>query len=114
MFPISSGAVQAYFGAIKGVLSGTVPQQFLGAVSLVMAMLVFAVALIILVSAFVYVFSWFERKFMARMQSRHGPTYVGRFGILQNLADLVKLISKENIVPDHACYRFYDHPTISE
>ncbi len=102
MLAISSGMIQGYFNAIEGALAGAIPLPFLGAVSIVIAMLVFAIILLIIVSVFVYLISWFERKFMARMQSRHGPTYVGKFGILQNLADLVKLISKENIIPDGA------------
>jgi len=42
---------------------------------------------------------WFERKIMARMQNRMGPTYTGPFGILQPLADYVKLLTKEDITP---------------
>lgn len=52
-----------------------------------------------MVSAFAYIFGWFERKAMAKAQYRHGPTYVGMFGFLQNFADLVKLLAKEKIEP---------------
>lgn len=42
---------------------------------------------------------WFIRKVVARMQNRMGPSYVGPFGILQPLADIMKLmIAKEEIV----------------
>ena len=45
--------------------------------------------------AFVYV----ERRFMARMQARLGPNRTGPFGIFQTMADALKLMLKEDIVP---------------
>ncbi len=42
---------------------------------------------------------WFERKFAARMQNRPGPTEVGYAGLLQPIADLLKLMQKEHLVP---------------
>ncbi|MCL4379539.1 MAG: NADH-quinone oxidoreductase subunit H [Candidatus Marsarchaeota archaeon] len=102
MVAISSGAVQSYLAAIEGILSGHVPQPYIWPLSLIIAMVVFAIALILTASIFGYLIGWIERKYIARMQSRHGPTYVGKYGVLQNLADLIKLISKENIVPHDA------------
>jgi NADH-quinone oxidoreductase subunit H len=42
---------------------------------------------------------WVDRKFFARVQNRYGPLYTGPSGILQPLADFLKLLSKEDIVP---------------
>src|SRR5215204_17394 len=43
-----------------------------------------------------------ERKFAARLQSRIGPYRVGPHGLLQPIADGVKLMLKENVIPDAA------------
>ena len=44
-----------------------------------------------------------ERKFMGRMQLRYGPTRGGPYGLLQPLADVIKLLSKEHSEPRTAC-----------
>jgi NADH-quinone oxidoreductase subunit H len=67
--------------------------------------------LIIIVKAFLILFVTLtlaaymvlaERKLLARMQNRYGPNRVGPFGLLQPLADVIKLITKEDILPDQA------------
>ena len=45
---------------------------------------------------------WFERRVVARMQHRIGPNVHGPFGLLQSLADGVKLALKEDIIPTAA------------
>ncbi len=65
-------------------------------------LVVYGIIIALLIFAFSYFFGWFERKLIAKVQYRHGPTYVGKYGILQNFADLVKLLAKEIIVPANA------------
>ncbi|MEM0086717.1 MAG: complex I subunit 1 family protein [Candidatus Micrarchaeaceae archaeon] len=68
----------------------------------IISLVLYFIAIFIVIAVFDYTFGWVERKVVAKTQSRHGPTYVGKFGILQNLADVLKLFSKEHIQPDSA------------
>ena len=45
---------------------------------------------------------WFERKAIAGMQNRIGPDKAGPFGILQTLADGIKLFFKEDLIPERS------------
>jgi NADH-quinone oxidoreductase subunit H len=54
------------------------------------------VNLVLLVFAYT---TWVERKVLGRMQLRYGPNRAGPFGLLQPIADLVKLIRKESFFP---------------
>jgi len=56
--------------------------------------------LVLLVSVLFMV--WFERKVIADMQNRIGPNRAGPFGLLQTLADGLKLIVKEDLVPQRS------------
>ncbi|MCA9546409.1 MAG: NADH-quinone oxidoreductase subunit NuoH [Myxococcales bacterium] len=64
--------------------------------------LLYGVVLLAVLMTLVAWATWFERKFAGRMQSRLGPTIVGKFGLLQPIADALKLLQKEDIVPARA------------
>src|SRR5690606_41117974 len=51
--------------------------------------------------------TYIERKVMAAMQDRIGPNRTGPFGLLQPIADGVKLLAKEDVIPDNADRRIF-------
>lgn len=57
---------------------------------------------LVFISISVMFMIWLERRLCARFQSRIGPNRVGFQGCLQSVADIIKLIAKENIVPTDA------------
>lgn len=63
-------------------------------------MLVVAIALTTFGAAFAGLVSWWERRVAARIQSRVGPNRVGPQGVLQFIADALKLIFKEDLIPE--------------
>jgi len=69
---------------------------------LVAACLVIGIILISFIAVSGLFFTWLERKVSGRIQDRLGPTRVGKFGLLQSVADAIKLITKEDTSPDVA------------
>jgi len=64
--------------------------------------LVFTIIIIVFVLCMVIGYIYLERRGMARMQARLGPNRTGPFGLLQAIADAVKVLLKENITPRNA------------
>ena len=64
------------------------------------------IAILVLFTAVAYTV-WLERKVVGHIQNRWGPTRVGPFGLLQPLADGLKFVFKEDLVPPHVYKPLY-------
>jgi NADH-quinone oxidoreductase subunit H len=64
------------------------------------------IAIVILLTGVAYSV-WLERKVVGHIQNRWGPTRVGPFGLLQPLADGVKFLFKEDLIPPHVYKPLY-------
>ena len=69
--------------------------------SIIIAFAKVAVVLVVVLTCCAYA-TYMERKVLARLQQRIGPLYAGPYGLLQPIADAIKLIFKEDLVPDAA------------
>jgi NADH-quinone oxidoreductase subunit H len=81
--------------AIAGFLAGFLPDWGVAAIEALMAVVAVLVVLILVVMYQTLA----ERKVIGRIQDRYGPNRVGKFGLLQPIADVVKLLMKEDIRP---------------
>jgi NADH-quinone oxidoreductase subunit H len=63
----------------------------------ILQILIFPGVLFLFALAFFY--EWIDRKLYAKVQNRYGPLHTGPAGLFQPVADFVKLLSKEDIVP---------------
>jgi len=70
----------------------------IGFIFLLIKLLVILAGLLLVAAYLVLV----ERKFLARLQIRYGPNRAGKFGLLQPIADTVKMMVKEDTVPEAA------------
>src|SRR5512136_125698 len=91
LFPNLSAALDSF---LRGFLPGNVVD--------VVMMLVSIVAIVILLPVVFLVMTYLERKIVARIQDRWGPNRAGMWGIMQPIADMSKMFTKEDIVPDKA------------
>ena len=73
---------------------------------LVLSLIKAALVAFVLMTALAYL-QWIERKVIAHIQLRVGPYRVGPHGLLQPLADVIKLITKEGVMPSHVNKFFY-------
>lgn len=91
LFPNLSAALDSF---LRGFLPG-------GVVDVVMMFV--SIFAILLPMAFAVLFTTFlERKVISRLQDRWGPNRAGPLGIIQPLADMIKMFTKEDIVPRNA------------
>lgn len=82
-----------------------------GLVEFLMALIgVLAISLFVLVVDIFLV--WVERKVVARFQDRLGPNRLGPFGLIQPFADVIKLLIKEDLMPDGADRVIFNIPPI--
>ena len=89
------------FKSIYGFVAGFVPES-MGWLAFMVASVTLALIVINALVMSTAVYTWFERRTLGRFQNRLGPNRWGPFGILQPIADLVKLITKEDTTPDEA------------
>jgi NADH-quinone oxidoreductase subunit H len=82
------------------------PPLFFGTIGLHWAGLIIIIVKVIVAFALLLVTVlmtiWFERKAISDMQNRIGPNRAGPFGLLQSLADGIKLFFKEDLVPERS------------
>jgi NADH-quinone oxidoreductase subunit H len=94
----AAGTTDQIFVTLDHWIVGHVPAPLQTLVSIVIP-----VATIILVFAGLFALTTvFERKGLGRIQNRYGPNRVGPFGVFQPLADAVKSLTKEDLVPRRA------------
>ncbi len=86
------------FNIINDLINGFIPEG-LECLGYTVAGFIYAFMIINLVIMTTALYIWFERRTMARFQSRLGPNRWGPFGLFQPIADVLKLLAKEDVIP---------------
>jgi NADH-quinone oxidoreductase subunit H len=97
---VSKSVDQIFVTAKQWLLSWLMPAP--GWVSQVASSLINIFALLFVFLTLFALMSVLERKILGRIQNRYGPNRVGPFGLLQPVADGIKMLIKEDIVPARA------------
>ena len=87
------------------VITGIIPMPDSVITGITLVIVLFG--LFTLLSIVVLSLVWIERKFLGRIQMRMGPMRVGFHGLLQPVADALKLVTKEDIIPSWVDRRVY-------
>jgi len=76
--------------------------DWLSSITYLITAITFGLIVINMIIMATALYTWFERRTLARFQSRLGPNRWGPFGLLQPIADVIKAITKEDTVPESA------------
>jgi NADH-quinone oxidoreductase subunit H len=98
---MSSQAVDQVFVRLKEMLLSPLARAPEWWFSIASSLITIAALLAVFLTLFAAI-SVLERKILGRMQNRYGPNRVGPFGLLQPVADGIKMLIKEDIVPARA------------
>jgi NADH-quinone oxidoreductase subunit H len=94
----ATGTADQIFILAKDWLVGRLPAALQTPASIILSI----AAIILVFAALFAITTVFERKGLGRIQNRYGPNRVGPFGVMQPLADAVKSLTKEDVVPVRA------------
>ena len=95
-------AINMIFVTIKAWILGLLGLFLPGWVIVLASIVISGVAILCLGPVIMMYLTLLERKLIGRIQNRYGPNRVGKWGLLQPIADGIKMFTKEDIVPAKA------------